>query len=108
MRVARGEQLVAVLADRHDAHGQVGDAGVGEGAQPLLDGRLAAGGEEVADGAGVAEVEQLLVVRRDLGLGEDAVGAGDGHVDLVVAAHADRDAGDDARRRPAGGRRRPR
>ncbi len=48
---------------------QVGDAGVGEGAQALLDGRLAAGGEDVADVGGVAVVEQALVVGGDLGLG---------------------------------------
>ncbi len=38
-----GDQLVAALADGHDPHRQVGDAGVGEGAQTLLDGALAPG-----------------------------------------------------------------
>ena len=108
MRSHRGEQLVAVLADRDDADRQVGDAGVGEGAEALLDARLAAGGEDVADVVGVAEVEQPLVVGRHLGLGQHAVGAGDGDVDLVVAAEAHRDAGDDARARAGRPPRRPR
>ena len=75
--------------------------------KPLLDAGLAAGRQDVADVVRVAQVEQALVVGRHLGFGEDAVGAGDRDLDLVVAAEADRDAGDDAGRRPAG-RARPR
>src|SRR5688572_30252455 len=84
--VARGDELVTGVADRHDAQAHIGDARVGEAAQALLDGRLAAGGQQVAHVPGVAEVEELLVVRRHLCLGEDAVGAGDRVVDLVVTA----------------------
>jgi hypothetical protein len=48
-------------------------------------------------------VEQTLVVRRDLGLGQDAVGPCDGRVDLLVAAEADGHAGHDPRGGAAGG-----
>ena len=46
-------------------------------------------------------LEQPLVVRRHLRLGEDAVGSLDGDVDLVITAQAQRNAGHDAWRRAA-------
>src|SRR5690349_8606242 len=72
--VAGRDALVPRVADGHDPDAHVRDAGVGEAAEALLDGRLAAGGQEVADLARVAEVEQPLVARRHLRLREDPVG----------------------------------
>src|SRR5207253_6948739 len=98
----RRQPLITVAADGHDAHRDVRGSGVDERLKALLDGRLAPGGEDVADLAGVAGVEQALIVRRYLGFGEDAVRSFDGGVDLVVAAQAHGDTSDDARREPAG------
>ena len=54
------------------------------------------GRRQVPDVAGIAAIEQPLVVRRGLGLGQNAVGPGLGGLDLGVRAEADRDTGDDA------------
>src|SRR5262245_32592354 len=56
--VFRGNQLVAVLADRQQTHRQVGDACVGEAAEPRENRFLVAGRGQVADIAGVATIEQ--------------------------------------------------
>ena len=94
----RRDQFVAVLPDGDDPDRDVG------GTRPRRRGgasrrRPRCRGEDVADVAGVAMVEQPLVVRRDLRLGQDAIGPGHGDVDLLVAAEAHRHAGDDAGRR---------
>ena len=54
----RRQELVAAVAERNDPHRYVGDAGVGERPQALLDGGLAAGRQDVAHVVGVAVVEQ--------------------------------------------------
>src|SRR5438552_15797192 len=56
----RRQQLVSPLPDGHNPQRDVRHAGVGEGPQALLDRRLAARGEDVADLAGVTMLEQLL------------------------------------------------
>jgi hypothetical protein len=107
--LGRGDELVTTVPDRHHPQRDVSDAGIGEAdcrRFTIVDSLPA--GEDVADVPGVPVVEQLLVVRGDLGLGQDPVGAGHGGVDLLVAAEADRDAGHHAGSRPAGRLGRPR
>src|SRR5436189_6075612 len=65
-------ELVSVVADRQHAYGDVRRAGVGKGMQALLDRRLAPRGEQVTHLVRVAVLQQALIVRRDLGFGEDA------------------------------------
>ena len=99
--VLRRDQLVARLPDREQPHRQVGDAGVGELLEPRQDRLLVAGSSQIADVARVPTIEQLLIVGRRLGLGEDAVGAVLRGVDLGVGAQTHRNSRDDARCRAA-------
>ena len=73
------------------------------GLEPFPDRRLASRHQDVTDSPGVAVLEQLLVVRRDLCLGQDPVGRGQPRRRLVVSAQAHRNAGHDPRSRPACG-----
>lgn len=91
------DQLVAAGPDREQADRQVRRPGVGEPAEPGGDRRLVARREQFADVTDVAVLEKPLVVRRELGLGEDAVGARPRLVDPRRGAERDRDARDDAR-----------
>src|SRR5882757_5039616 len=73
--VFRSDQLVARLPDRQQTYRQIGDARVGELLEPRQYRLFVARRCQVADVAGVTAIEQLLVVGRRLGLGQDAVGA---------------------------------
>src|SRR3954470_14826043 len=79
----RRQTSVTVVTDCHDPNRDFRGAGVEEGAEPLLDARLAPRGEDVANLLRVPGVEQALVVGGYFGLGQDAVGPLDGNVDLV-------------------------
>src|SRR6476469_610570 len=100
--IFRCDKFVARLADRQQSYRQVGDTGIGETAEPREDRFFVTGRGQVTDITGVPPIEQLLVVGRRLGLGEDAVGALLRAVDLGVGAQAHRDARDDPRRLAAG------
>ena len=87
--VFRGNQLVAVLTNWQQPHRQIGDAGVGEALEPREDRLLVTGRGQIADIAGVAAIQQLLIVGRRLRLGQNPVRAFFGGVDLGVRAQAD-------------------
>ena len=93
--------------ERHNPRVEVGEAGVGEAAQALLHGGLAAADEHVTDVLRVTVLHQPDVVRGRLHLAQRAVRALHGGLDLVVAAQADGDAGQDAGRRAGPPPRRP-
>src|SRR5687767_3186981 len=77
----RGDPFFPTVTDRYDPDRQIRRAGVGERPHAFLDRRLAARGEEVADLPRISLLQEPLVVRRRLGLGEDAVRAGDRGID---------------------------
>ena len=81
----RLDELLAPLPDGQDPHRHVGGAGVGERPQPALHVGFRTHHRDVADVGGVTVLEQALVVRRVLGVTEDAVGALARRVDLVGA-----------------------
>ena len=96
MRRRDALRSLCVVAERHHADGEIGDAGVAVAAQTREHGRLVARGHGVADVFGVAVLEQPNIVGGEVGVTQHFAGVRAGVVHLTVRAERDGNACDDA------------
>ena len=89
------DQLVTALADRHHPDGEVGHTGIGQRPAGVSGWSTRLPPPGCHRRSARRRARAVLIVRRDLRLGEDPVGPGHRGVDLVVGAQADGDAGND-------------